>query len=794
TLQNVTITEVSDTYTGATSTRIVEKLVANRNSRSIWLTPYFLYNGMMQVKNKAALMIGHGKPISYGAEHINNSRGECVQEKSGFSSLLNQRIDSYVPSNVNVTARPYSTSALAEAQGYYCVVNADSAVIPSVPSIDKNNYVFAIIKKREATIPLDPILGVVVNNLQFKQSSEQPRGLALNVSTANEQLPLFNFDDQPGPAFAFAYSREFAGKFVTDLPAGHFTENGQVFTPQSSPWYYATPFSSGSYRMPLLEYVTAAEALRNATAFRRSSHTQYYCLSDATPSLNPDDCRPTINDWIQNVPSVTTRTEPCTVCQDGFNCDSSCDAGTHMKSNGLPCFNWCASPVCDAPGSQPACNGGIKQVPITGRSTQEWINRTTLVPQRLLAGTTDEFSANAPFKYFADVVNSFNYTIVANLSNCADNTESITDTLANGIVYANSCFVNSTSRRILTGDKEINTIVQNEMFNWMPELPLGIFKISENLGGCEKSSEWERGFYRLTFSYVFDGLRWRWRYYANPLEVSIRYIQKDNSPSSCLSTSLISDDVAIEETRRSQLCYFIYSTFANHTGANLDKPGYCIRSLRDYLPKVALLPTQSGEPKFVNFVTSTDVEAMNDENMPDAIRQTPPPDHIFLRDLKLDLIGIAKCPFNDYGARTSSDSLELKPNFSCLGGNCGEFKMPPVDLNITTFRLTFEGTADWIARVDRDSSDGEEACNDHYSNWDGEDDGAGSVIYNSRTVSGDFKSDMCFVGCYITSCPYVYSFDGKNYNFEHEAFPQAGNLQEEGYSYSPLKFAKAVNG
>ncbi len=768
-----------------------------RVNLSLWLTPYFQYNNVMQVNDSASLRVGHGRATTYGAEFISPLlNSTCPQSKEGFSPLLRQNVSNYVPDAYNITGRPDATNP-SELLGYYCVVNTNSANIPPVPQIDRNNYVFAIVKKGRLTVPFDPVPWVVVDNLQLRSDKNNPRDIALSIGTPSATQPFttFSITDQPAPAFAFAYSRQ-----LYNYPV-NLSENNVPYAQASkasdlaiSRAYYVDYPST----KPLLEYVEDADAARKATAYRRTVGAVYYCLQGRSPSLNPDVCRATINDWVDTRESITFRTEACTICQTGANCDSTCNAGTHTKPNGTPCFNWCASPVCDAAGSQPMCDAATqtKQVPITGRSTQVWLNSTRLVQTRLVdaSASLDEFGRDAPFKYFADQgLNSFNYTIVANLKDCVDDVGSISD-FAAGRSFRPGCFVNAGSRNVLKGDKALDI---DSMF--APPIAYGdaygTFKISEQLGGCENSSVWERGYYRVTFSYSLNRTGgWSWQYYADPLEVSTDYVQNTNlreNPSACAVTNLgpSSDGTGSGGVRRSQLCYFTFSTSAIRTLEAPTSPGYCLRSLRDYIPEHPNVVSNGP----LNYVAS-DPNLINIQNdkLPAEVRQTVPSDVMYLKNLDLEVIGLAKCPLNDDHSSTLRQITE--PKFTCLHGNCGPLYLPPVSFNVSTFGVTYSGTVDWINKVNKDEQLDESLC----SNWHGHDnDHSGSIHYAATTINGQFNPNgdqACFVACYISSCPYVYSFDGKNYNFEHEAFPQAGNLKEESYSYSLLKFAKGING
>ncbi len=524
---------------------------------------------------------------------------------------------------------------------------------------------------------LDPRLLLVIDNLQLKDQSAK-RQISFKIGEQGNQINKL-IADQPSPAFAVA-------QLSNAQPLKIFENDRQLST--NDHWVNPTDFESG-YRLgggydtdiwlqgdtngptkALLEYIQFADRIRNDTAFRRSGGAIYYCQGNEPYSLDSTKCRPTLNDWIETVPSVTTRVESCVVCQPGNNCDSTCNAITGKKPDGSPCFNSCGDArVCE---SATRCDSATntKQVQTPGRSTQRWLNTTELVPVKLFS----QGDENAPFKYFPENARGFNYTIVAHLSKDLGCTDSISDVQN----YNGKCFVKPSSKSIIDRYTPLTDV--RALF----DLNSGSLKISEAQGGCEYSDVWDRGYYRVTFSYYFNEATqsWKWTYYIDPIQVSSDYIERPDSNKFCNLPS-----VGGAGQRNTKLCYFTFTTSQPFDPQNSElSPGYCVRSLRDYIPD----PKPDSTNR--NFVLQADL-ALVDVNpvfaaLPASVIQKVPK-NVYLRDLYLSSFGTTKCNYFD----NTPPFVNLQEQ--SFSGN----EAPNFDLNVHSFGLSYAGQLDWINNV-----------------------------------------------------------------------------------------------
>ncbi|MFH0713538.1 MAG: hypothetical protein V1722_03025, partial [Candidatus Micrarchaeota archaeon] len=503
------------------------------------------------------------------------------------------------------------------------------------------------------TYPLDPSLLVVIDNLQLHSRSNSETRLGFKTVQNDGQTYKIGFTDVPGQAFALAKQSHVMQLEILD---SNLVVSETDVGVQPDALFDGTSW----YSRPILSYIRDADELRRTTAFRRSGQSSYWCQETGPFTFDSGNCRPTLNDWMKTVPSTTTRTETCVPCQNGVTCDSTCDAATGQNADGTPCFNACRSPVCDP---TPACNAQtkIKQVEVPGRSTQRWVNTTELVSVPLFTPRENEFTTDAPFKYFigdSDTpVKEFKYTRVFNLINefqCTDSIASVED-------YSGPCFVNLNWKSVLENQYGLHLSY---------ELSQDHFKITEAKGGCEYSKTWDRGYYVVTFTYYLDSASglWKWKVNAQPLEISKSFIQiSDNSNSCWLGNG----------DRRTKMCYFTFSTSIPHSATEPDRsPGYCVRSLRDYIPEQ---PTAENTPKS--------------------------PSGVLLRDMALSQYGFSrnKCPlfnpspiafptqYSIYCNGRSSDSEDN--NLPCISRVSQD-----VDLNLATFGLTPSGKIDWVSK------------------------------------------------------------------------------------------------
>jgi len=517
-------------------------------------------------------------PNTFGTYNcdLKNSTGNCIgfglyQEiakvgKFSFNRDLSLLRVSPSPAGRNLTVAPGTkqsalfsrqinanyTADLWAAGGFiaydYCAVSTIEADAPHRAPPFGNNYAFAVAAPVNYSSQLDPQLWVLVSNLQ-KLGPSEPRE-SLTFTGAASPISLTD----TGNAVALAVDSRYVGRFPDrttpklDLAENNIPLGQDAFSPADelfSKIYRSNARGETYVGKPVLSYVAEAQNVLSSTALRRSRGT-FYCLPGAVNPADPAQCRPTVGDWLVTTAANDFRAESCQVCSPS-TCDAQCNPDTHTYPDGRFCGNYCAAPQCYAADQ---CVDGVRRVAIPGRTVTHWENSTQLVEQILSAPDN-----GAPLKYFKDELQGmFNYTVVVNLG------YKCTDTQGDVEAGSGNCFAPSSIRRDLPDFDPTN------------ENQLSRLKVKEYQGGCEYSNKWNRGYYKATFSYVYDEEqgKWKWRYYAEPLEVSSTYLQTGDDK--CASPTLQSD-------RRSQLCYYVFSTSASPVGK-------CVRSLRDYLPPV----------------------------------------------------------------------------------------------------------------------------------------------------------------------------------------------------------------
>ncbi len=642
----------------------------------------------------------------------------CVSVYSNTCEYLTNGFSKFLSRSISFDARDthyYEDVYDSKQSCYYCAVRTKGAP-PVIPEL--GSPLFSYLAKGKATNELDPRLFLVIDNLQIKKNLK--RNLAFNVSQE-----LHEIKDQSGPAFAIALGKSAATGF--DIVNG-ILENSKTLSLTSTPlgiynvkkWgidlnAFGSPLDVDFFEdvvdeilklppKPILHYVEEADDVLKVTALRRSGNAFYYCEGSEPFSLS--QCRPTLEDWIETTQSTTVQTLSCTACQAGVNCDASCNAEAQTKADGSPCFNYCSEPVCVPSG----CVNGKKEVSIPGRATQEWVNKTPLVKVPLLS----EGDSNAPFKYFnQDGVKTFNYTMVVLVGgNCADTPDSVQK-------FKPGCFVDLDSQEKL---KKYG-LANDDTAAWIgaDNMKSATLKLTEAQGGCAQSKHWPRGYYRVTFSYYQDKYgKWKWQYYADPLEVSNDYVQKEDD-TRC--TAKLDGG-----SRRTKLCYFIFSTSLKYPQG----PGYCIRSLRDYVSEYA-------DPNKYQISKSEFVQLYN-PNLPARIEQRVT-ENLYLRDMTLEAFGKAKCPaFDDF----PSDKTPV----TNLDGDSEEsiyrvIDVTPISFNVSSFGLTYGGKLDYFSKVVRYEKDRADAC---YFN--GRLRPSLDLVYSGTSSDGsDLESAVCLIGC-----------------------------------------------
>ncbi len=475
--------------------------------------------------------------------------------------------------------------------------------VPSAYLQPWSNFIFSALRgQREA----NPKLFAVIDNLQVRPPGAK-RNFAFNLTKPYAQL--ITVQDQPASAFALAISPEVTNFEFSEPNDGmpsdfSLLEEGRLLSDVQPLRTGASDLLSSVYDFDLygsdiLGHVRFVNELRLKSAFRRSTQVDYYCQGG--PPYRIGDvakCRPTITDWVAIAPANVIQSQPCAVCLPGDNCDSTCDAITGKKPDGAPCFNWCGSPVCE---SSDVCRNGVKSVSVGTRAAVQWLNSSELkiVPvlpfhednggafvdhkicifetpnghggESCYDGETqinEDFAAksgtlDAPFKYFPDETSGkFSYTQVLRLRP-SDNCEDTTMSVANLNREWGTCFVPEE-------DVFEKYPVQDKYSEFGPG---GTLKISEPQGGCDYSFVHDRGYYRITYEYYKNNRgASRWKYYAEPLELSTDYIQNEESNSACRKKALLNG-------QRTKLCYYLFNTSANPPSG----PGKCVRSLRDYV-------------------------------------------------------------------------------------------------------------------------------------------------------------------------------------------------------------------
>ncbi|MDP3742503.1 MAG: hypothetical protein Q8R15_04260, partial [Candidatus Micrarchaeota archaeon] len=629
---------------------------------------------------------------------------------------------------------------------------------------NEDNYAFAFIEKAPQPIELNPELYVLIDNLQIR--TPENRDLGVTLWPLSGSLIPINLEDQPARAFGVAIRNEFwpnTGDFwltENNVALGLDFPDDDLSQP--------LPSSFSETGKPFLEYVEDADAMRLASAFRRSpssyTTTRYWCLANRDPSPDSAVCRPTLNDWTSTVQSVAVETRSCNICQNGVNCDATCNAETHKKPDGTPCFNSCTAPLCY---SAIQCNPEThtRQVDVLGRHTLTWLNSSPLVPAVLYAANGDENARDAPFKFFSDFTSgSFKYTMATLVKQqCADSNS------RDSFGKSDTCFSDQGTMAKLSQFGPVPEGVMNQWFgNPNPSSQdFGSLKLSEEQGGCSQSARWDRGYYAVTFTYEKDsddvqGNSWKWSYAAEPLEVSSNYgqLNTETDLKSCRVTSLTGG-------RNTKLCYAIFATnVTNEAG----KPGQCIRSLRDYIP---LIPDAENN---LNIIRADKLAPLQTEPVEyiGALKQQIPTGGIYLRDMDVQL-GKAKCNFFD-------DIPANVVQTTCVGGNdCflplplslimgGPF-FPVADFNASTVGITQGGKADWITEFKQDDRAADQKCYDafHISGvpnplrWTGDgSDMSYSLRYSGRGVDGsalqisENSDNMCFAACRIVCSTYPY--------------------------------------
>ncbi len=726
------------------------------------LTRYFNFEKRLSVNRGAAAC---GKPV----EIKNIERADC-RPKLNIESQLEgniRNLESSAPFG-HAEQRSYGDEIVAGFTNgcYYCAARSTNSRSPALTSIDPSNYVFAFTEKKPIEIPLDPQLFLIVDNLQLRPTErEGKRDFSFMVfpDDADEYYTLLlnGFEDQPGRAFAVAIRSQLSPIYdegvnaVTMLQENSVPIAGVSIDSLSRP----LPYASMKVSDPFLEYVQAADSLRLASAFRRSlssSSVNYYCLEGERPSVDQNICRPTLNDWVRTTSSISTRSQPCTVCQPSVNCDSACNSETRTKPNGAPCFNACGFPICD---SADICVGGVKQVEILGRTTEQWLNSSNLVSIPLysvsgLSGIAQNINfVDAPFKYFPEYTRgTFNYTMAVKVpGRCKDSP-------AGNFWQSDTCFAGEGTRSVLERYGRLGEGINSVWFGTSAPNDYGTLKLSEQQGGCGDSKKWDRGYYWVTFTYARDYRNnWNWFYSAAPIEVSPKYVEPQGGIESDVKHCVVP---SLSENRNAQLCYAIFSTSLKVSD---NGPGYCVRSLRDYIP--AFPNNRPGSQQA--YVAASDIAALQSSKLTIPMQQNVPRDRVLIRDMDIEFFGESKCPLfadgNDLNIVRESEIT------TCTGGNVcdGQWTItkPSMSVNHSTIGITKGGTVDWIVKVEQDNAIDRQFCDDSFwgdrssdgvfegdwSNWDGEEgDAAFGFTYRAVDVNGNPAVDSrCYRGCYL---------------------------------------------
>ncbi len=634
---------------------------------------------------------------------------------------------------VHEGAAPYERSEAWGTQvfgGFYlCGKRSSDSSPPTIPGINTSNYVFAFAREGYRLVPLDPEVFAVVDNLQLRRLGADKRSLSAWPFFASEAIAINGQGDQQTRAFALAVARN----APSDLLNTMLLEDNNFLTQEIEHGPVPIPLSGAD---AFLERVQDAEQLRLATAFRRSPSpftplqgaVNYYCLEGAGPSPDTSICRPTINDWVKTVSAEATQRQACTPCSSSV-CDAACNRETRSRPDGSQCFNWCDVPIC-VPAS--TCHGGTMEVSIGGRTTQEWINTSNLVPVPLyqVFDPEDVNFKDAPFKFFSEYTRgNFVYTMVVKVDKqCSDS--------PSNFWQSDSCFADQNTREVLERHGGLPPNFEEQWFGvaargYLDEIPASLL-LTERLGGCSQSTKWDRGYYWLSFTY--DAATNSWSYAAAPLEVSSNYIQTE-SDSECRATSLLGN-------RRTKLCYALFTTWLN---LSQEGPGYCLRSLRDY---ISLNPSDT-EPEYIS---GSAFSGLIDDRPAYPVRRLNVPGRINIRDMEIEAFGRLK-----------------GGGFTCIGGPVCEHDWkgvarPAMSFDLHTFGVNNKGDVQWLVRGTKNEDDA--TCDasfdefilgrdDSWATWDNDEGDESFAVWSKTTnlignIEGTSPGPVkAYTGCYI---------------------------------------------